>query len=587
MENLQSKQTLESQHKEREHFFGSAKTIAILTVVSRIAGMVRAMAIATLGASAWTDAFALAWKIPNLFRRLFAEGALSAAFIPVFTETLEGDKDGADKARRLLANAMALLAVLTVALMVLVQAGLLIWTYWPRLADQAMPQDTRLMVLLASIMLPFMVTVCLLALASAALNCRGHFSYPAATPIILNLVIIAAAWLVAPLWKGDVASQLVVVSISVTLAGIIQFAGVFWLLKRAGLGWRWKLRPVEPGIKSILHLMAPILIGLGFLQFAELLESVMAWVLRYDPLSPTLSFLGMTVVKPLSQGVLPRIDNARYLYQFPMGVLAISLGVAVFPLLSRYASRGDMPNFRDSINRALRLSFMEGFAAGTGLFILAEPITTLLFRHGKYTAADVAVTAFIVKMYVLGMWAYCTYQIVVRAFYAIKDTRTPLIISCILAVVHLVLVAVLIFIPSLGAGAFGVATAITFAINTMVLVIMLRRRLGVLGGRKLITSFARSVGASGVMALGLFWLLAELSGSAQTMLPGVLNIHPYFNEGSALWSFSNLAIVCITVPAGAVIFTLCVWAMRAPELGELLGPLAQKLRPKLPKETAN
>ena len=536
-----------TQHEQR-HFFGQAKVMAALTVLSRIAGMLRAMAIASLGANALTDAFAMAWRIPNLFRRLFAEGALSAAFVPVFTETLESGPQGLPRGLRLLANAMALLTVLLLGILLVTLAGLLLWGWlWPGAADR------QLMILLASLMLPFMVTVCLLALGSAALNCRGHFAYPAATPILMNLIIVAAAWFVSPRWQ-DPADKLAVVAVSVSLAGVVQFVGVLWLLKRMGLALPWRLRPLEPGIRPMLKLMAPMLLALGFLQTSELLQSILAWVLRKTPgQNDTFAFFGWQLTKPLDTGVLQRIDAARYLYQFPLGVLAISLGVAVFPLLSRYAARGDMPNFRDSLNRALRLSMMEGLATGAGLLVLAEPITWLLYRHGNYTADDVRQSAFIVQMYAAGMWAYCSYQILVRAFYSLKDTTTPLKISCVLAAAHMVLVAALLFTP-LGAAGFGLATAVTFAVNALWLAAKLRKRLGLFGGRKLAVSVARSTLASAVMAAAVLALQGWLAG-----------------QGARNW-----LVVAACVPAGAGVFVLAAWALRAPELGELWGAVKTK-----------
>ncbi len=543
----------QTEHKEREHFFGAAKVVAGLTVLSRIAGMLRAMAIASLGANAWTDAFAFAFKIPNLFRRLFAEGALSSAFVPVLTETMESGPDGPARGSRLLANAMGLLALLLLGLLVITSAGLWAWGhFWPGEADR------ELLILLTLIMLPFMVTICLLALGSAALNCRGHFVYPAATPIILNVVIVAGAWYVAPLAKGDLPRQLEIVAACVTLAGVIQFAGVFWLLKRCGFEIRPRLRPVEPGIRPMVRLMAPMLLGLGLLQFAELLETGIGWVLRAKEPGETIQILGWALAKPLDVGVLQRLDAARYLYQFPLGVLAISLGVAVFPLLSRYASRGDMLNLRDSLNRALRLSLMEGLATGTGLYILAEPITSWLYLRGRFTPADVAQTAGILKMYLLGMWAYCSYQIVVRAFYAVKDTVTPLKISCAMAAAHLLLVSGLIFVPGLGAAAFGVATAATFGLNTLALAYMLRKRWGRFGGRKLALSVGRSLAACAAMA-AVLWSLQQ-----------------WALAGARPW-----VVVSLCVPVGAVVFLAVAFFLRAPELGELFGPLAARFKKKV------
>ena len=563
----------DSGHREREHFFGSAKVIAGMTVLSRIAGLVRAMAIAGFGANKFTDAFALAWQIPNLLRRLFAEGALTAAFVPTFTELLEDRHNGQARASALLANATGLLALLMAGIYALTQAGLVVWAIgWPGAPDR------QLMVLLTSLMLPFMVTICLLALASAALNCRGHFLYPAATPIILNVIIIAVAYAVRHAMR-DLTGQLEAVAVSVSIAGMVQLAGVFWLLRRSGFGLRWKLRPIEPGIRSIARLMAPVLMGLGFLQLSELFQSGMAWVLRYSPQDPTLNILGWKMTKPLEYGVLAQIGNARYLYQFPMGVLAISLGVAVFPLLSRYAARGDMPNFRASINRALRLSFMEGMATGVGLLILAGPITTLLFLTGEYTAQDVAVTKFVTQTYVLGMWAYCTYQIIVRAFYALKDTTTPLKVSCILAVVNLVTIGLLIWAaPQFGPGAFGASTALTFGINAVVLILLLRKRVGLLGGRKLLKSFARTLAACAVMAVVLVWLLMELQQQPLTLWPG-MSIQPMLGYSPPHWGprWTSLVVVAVTVPVGAIVFIAAAWLMRAPELGELFGAVRQKI----------
>ena len=235
----------QSEHHEREHFFGAAKVMAVLTLGSRLMGMLRAMAIASLGATRSTDAFSLAFKIPNLFRRLFGEGALSAAFVPVLTETSE--KEGPQKTSKLLANALGLLTLFLSCLLVVILAGLLIWeAFWPGGADR------RLLVVLLALMLPFMVTVCLLALGSAALNCRGHFAYPAAAPILLNVIIIAAAVFLAPMVTRDVPGQLCVIAASVTVGGAVELAGALWMLHRHGFSLRMRLRPgffpfVEPG----------------------------------------------------------------------------------------------------------------------------------------------------------------------------------------------------------------------------------------------------------------------------------------------------------------------------------------------------
>jgi putative peptidoglycan lipid II flippase len=527
----------EQAHAERERFFGGVKVTAGLTLVSRVFGMARAVAVASLGAGADTDAFAMAWRIPNLFRRLFGEGALSAAFVPVFTETAEGE--GLESARGLLNNSFGLLAALLTGLLVLIEAGLLAWGLLG-----APDPNQRLLLGLIAIMLPFMVGVCLLALGSAALNCRAHFAYPAGAPILLNALVIAAAWWVAPAFGGDLPGRLHVVGASVALAGVVQLVPLLPLLGRAGLSLRPRVRPLHPGIGRMLRRMAPMLVGLGFLQIAELLETIVAWMHRATETRTVISLFGRQFVPSLEAGVLVRVDAARYLYQLPLGVLAMSLGVAVFPLLSRYAARKDMPSLRGALNRALRLGVMEGLASGVGLFVLAGPITRLLYRRGNFTDADAALTAQVLQAYVVGMWAFCAYPILVRAFYAAGDTRTPLKTGCALVLPHLALVTVLVW--TIGGRAFGAATATTFSLDVLVLLWILRRRLGGIGGRALAASVARGLAASGAMGAAVWWLREALA-----------------HRGSAV-------VVGVCVPAGAVVFLAVAAALRAPELKELL-----------------
>jgi putative peptidoglycan lipid II flippase len=529
---------IQQAHHEREHFFNAAKVVAGLTLISRIFGLFRDMGVTSLGANRSTDAYGLAFQIPNLFRRLFGEGALSSAFVPVFTDTAE--KSGFEKASRLLANAMALLAVFLLVVMLVVEIGFVIVALLPG------PADRKLLMTLATIMFPYMVTVCLLALGSAALNCRGHFAFPAAAPIIFNIVGIIAAWWIAPILKNNLRGQLVIVAVSVVAAGVIQLIAVLWLLRRSGFTIRSRLTPVEPGIGPIIRLITPILLGLGFLQISELIQTIISWNLTATAASPDINIFGWILHRPLTPGVITRVNAARALYQFPMGVLAISLGVAIFPLLTRYAARNDIVNLRDSINRALRLALMEGISTGVGLYILAEPIVKVIYARRNFSPADAAQAAFVLQMYVLGMWSYCSYQILARAFYSLKDTTTPLKVSCALAGVNLLMLVTMVWVPSLGAGAFGLSTTLTFMLNAGILIYLLRKRLGLFGGRKILASVMRSVIASAVMAAVVYLLQWQMK------------------------DVPNWIIVATCVPAGAVVFVGMARLLGAAEISELL-----------------
>jgi putative peptidoglycan lipid II flippase len=538
---------LHDEHTEREHFFSSAKTIAVITLVSRIFGMLRDMAITSLGANRLTDAYGLAFMIPNLFRRLFGEGALASVFVPVFTETSE--KDGFKKASKLFANSLGLLAVFLAVIMVMGQIIFVIIALLPG------PADRKFLMVLAAIMFPYMLTVCLLALGSATMNCQGHFRFPAAVPIIFNVFGIVAAWWLAPLLQKNLQGRLLIVAFSVVTAGIVQLIAVLWLLHRSGFNVRPHLKPVEPGIRPMVVLLGPMLLSLGFLQISEVFQGAVAWVLTATEASKTFNLFGWAIPCPLTAGVITRWNAAKALYQFPMGVLAIPLGVAVFPLLSRYAARGDTINLRESINRALRLSLMEGMATGIGLYILAEPIMKLIYSRRNFTLEDAIGAAFVLKMYVLGMWAYCSYQILVRAFYSLKDTKTPVKVSCVLVFFNIALIFSTIWIPDFQAGAFGLSTAVTFALNAAILIYLLRKRLGLFGGRKIAVSFARTVVACAIMA-GAVYLL-------QWYMKDVRN-----------W-----IVVTVCIPGGAITFFAVVWLLGAPELEELMGGIKASKEP--------
>ncbi|MCE5328626.1 MAG: murein biosynthesis integral membrane protein MurJ [Planctomycetaceae bacterium] len=541
-------------HREREHFFGAAKIVAALTILSRISGLFRNMAITALGANRVTSAFRVAFGVPNLFRRLFGEGALSAALIPVFSETAE--KSGLEKARLLLSNLIALAAVVLSTLAVVIASGLVIWVW---VSWQA--TDLRLLLTMTLIMLPFMISVCLLALAAAALNCRGHFVYPAFAPIILNLFQIAAA-IAALKWISSTPSSLLLVSTSVPLAGLVQLLGIIWLLKRSGLGLVLRLRPLEPGIKVVLRLVAPALMGLGFLQFCELLQLVLGWVMAATPGSPELNLFGWHIVKPLDEGDVARIDTARQLYQLPMGVLAMSLATTIFPLLSRYASRNDMPALQESVNRAIRLSLLEGLAAGAGLFVLADPIIIFLFRRAKFTHDDALRAAWVLKYYCLGIWANCVYVILIRAFYALKDYRTPLKIAVVLTTFSVLsLMAMLIWIPQLGPASFGLSISLTTSLTVILLAAALRRRIGSFGDRQLALSIAKSVLATAIMVAAIEALLWALRA----------------------WHLDRPWLATIAgVTVGTAVLYLAAKLLRMPELDEMLGRLRKKSPPAKP-----
>jgi len=528
--------------REREHFFGAAKVVAGITVLSRVLGLVRDMLIVPLGGAVLADRFWTAFAVPNLFRRLFGEGALSAAFVPVFTQVAEAQ--GWDRARVVLANVAGLLAAVLAGLLVLTELGLLAaWTLWPGGAAR------QVLLALTATMMPFMFTVCLLALGSAALNCKGHFAYPAFAPIILNVVLIAAAWLAGKFIAHE-AGQFLAIAASLVLAGAGQLAGVLWLLRRTGLAAMPSCRPVLPEVRRIASLMAPTLLPLSMLQLSALADRLIALALTATPEHPAL---------PLTDGVVRCLYAAGRLYQLPMGVLAISIATVVFPLLGRHAARGDLPALRRTANQALRWGVFLGIPAGVALIVLAQPVIELIFQRNKFTAFDTARAVLILRMYCLGMWAYFWNHVLLRAFFSQQDTRTPLVLFSVLAVCNAALVIGGLFTP-LKAGAIGLATAVTQSLAAVALTGVLRRRWGRLGLGRIAASAVRAAVASACMAGALMLALAFLPA-------------PLAGLGKPA---GDIILLAAAVVVGTAVFAVAALALRCPELPELYGAARRK-----------
>lgn len=524
---------------EDEHFFSAAKAVALLTLLSRVLGLLRDMAIIPLGGDVLADRFWTAFSVPNLFRRLFGEGALSAAFVPVFTDVAESS--GLDRARAVLANVGGLLAVLLGGLTVLVWAVL--WGCWELFGGDA---ARAFLLQMTALMLPFMITVCLLALASAALQCRGRFAYPAFAPVLLNVGLIVGAVWVAPAVGRTDAGQFTVVGVALLAAGLAQWLGAVWLLGRAGLVALPRLRPVLPEVRRIARHMGPMIIPLSVLQFSAFADRLIA--------------LGFTLgpEAPLAPGVVRCLYAANRLFQLPLGVLAISVATVVFPLFSRYAARGETEGLRNATNRALRLCLFLAVPSAVALMLLAEPLIGLLFQRGRFNAADTARTAGILRMYCLGMAAYFFNHILLRAFFAIQQTRRPMLLACCLVGVNLLLVIVGIHTPLRGS-AIGLATAITSTLNAALLIVDLRKRWGRIGLSRILRSLLRVA----VVTAAMGGAVAAVLHFGPAGLAGMLGWSPTGTAG-------RVAVLAGAVLGGGAVYLLGARLLGMEELREIL-----------------
>ena len=534
----------------------SAKAIAVCTLVSRVTGLARDILLAQAFGLGWVqDAFSYAFAFPNLFRRLFGEGAMAPVFVPTFTKTLE--TEGHAPAWRLLARTLALLTVtltVVIAAVLAIIAGL--WFFFPPAPEKVASRE--LLLALTALMLPFMLSICVLALLSAILNCLGSFVPAALAPIILNVGMIAGiAWAAPRLYPGQPARQVYVVALSVLVAGILQLVFILPALRASGvtLGWRWE--PSDPTVKRMLRLLAPVALGQGILTFGVFFDAQVCTMLSHVKDTPeTVSVLGWTFRYPLTEGALSAVTYAQRLYQFPLGVLVISLATAALPAFSRSAARQDWPAWTADVRQTLRLAVFEGLLAGVMMILLAEPITRLLFERGRFTPEHTGRTAYVLIWYGFGLWAFCAQHIVLRAFYSLGDVRTPLVISALLLPVNAALNVWLLWIEGIREAGFAIGSAITFAVSVLAGLVLLRRRIGtrLLDGSTL-TALVRMVAAAAATALVL-WGISKWQPTLFTQA----------GAGEARRAAETLGLLA----AGSAVFLAAAWAMRLPEVGLLL-----------------
>lgn len=470
-----------------------ASVTSLGILASRVLGMVRDVVTANvLGMSGGVmDALAIALRIPNSFRRLFGEGALAVSYLPVVTQQLEEDRR---RAWQLVSVALSLLVLLLTVLVVLAEGVcVLAWFAWGDLPG------VKLLVGLTAVMLPYMLLICLAAQVATTLQALTHFSTPALAPSLLNVCWLAAIWFVTPHFAHNQPAQAYGIAIAVLISGVLQLGVQIPVLRALGFRFDFNWPATRPAIGLILRTMIPMTIGLAATQINTLMDSVIAWGLSAAPGgSDRIAWLGGTIHYPMQPGAVAAIYYGERLYQFPLGILGLAVATAIFPLLSRHAAKGNFDQLGSDLTLGLRLVMFLGIPAGMGLIMLAEPITRLLFEHGRFSIDDTARTARMIACYSLGVWAYCAMPVVVRGYYALGDRRTPVRVAWGIVGLNLVLNLVLIW-PLAEAG-LAVATSLVATVQVLALVTIFSRHRSPLGWSALMATTARTLLATLVMA---------------------------------------------------------------------------------------
>jgi putative peptidoglycan lipid II flippase len=457
-----------------------AGVVGAATLLSRVLGLIREQVMATLfGAGLATDAFNVAFRIPNLLRDLFAEGAMSSAFVPTFTEVSrrEGDAAAWTLGRQLM---MTLLLVLGAVVVIgWVTAPWLVHLYAPGFG--AVPGKLELTVLLTRVMLPFLPAVALAAAAMGMLNARARFAVPALAPAWLNVGMIVGGLALIPVCRAIGQPPILAMAIGVLLGALVQFVCQLPALAKEGFRFALEAPRRHPGVARVAALMAPATIGLAATQLNL--------------------FVSTWIASLLPQGSVSWLWYAFRLMQLPIGVFGVALATVSLPALSRAAVDRDHGALRTTLSATLRLVILLTVPAAVWLAAMASPVIALLYEHGRFGARDTAQTAFALRAYCVGLPAFAAVGVLTRAFYALGDTRAPVRASFVS--VGLAIVLNLLFIGPwrvLGLEHAGLAlsTSLTSITNAAQLAIGLRGRLGRLDARRMLATFARVTAAAAV-----------------------------------------------------------------------------------------
>ena len=514
----------------------SAGVVGGAVFLSRITGLLREIVFARFfGAGLVYDAFLAAFRIPNLMRDLLAEGALSSAFVTTFSQYTV--KEGEREALRL-SNLVATILGPAVALLCL--AGMI---FAPQVVDLMFPGfaavagKKELTVTLTRVMMPFLLFIALAAKAMGVLNARGVFGIPALASAFFNIGSLVTG-LACGYWLGPIFgfSPIVGMAFGTLLGGAMQYLVQWPSLWRVGQRYRPELSFTHPGVRQIFRLMGPAVIGTAALQVNVVVNSNFA--------SQILDSTGQVANGPVSW-----LGYAFRFMQLPIGVFGVAVASATLPAIARSAAQKNIPEFRSTLAGSLGLVFLLCFPSAVGLALLAEPMIGVIFQHGRFTAADTHQTAIAVACYALGLTGYSAIKVLTPAFYALDEVRAPMAASMASIATNYLLNWVFIRVLNWGHAGLAFSTSLVATINFLALMVLLRRKIRRLEGRRLLRSFARILAASALMGLAC---------AASTYLLRQ-------RLGMAMWA--RLIDLALTIPMGLAVLYAACRALHVEELG--------------------
>lgn len=511
----------------------AAGVVGIATMLSRIFGFLRDMVVAGFfGAAMMTDAFFVAFRIPNLLRRLLAEGSLTVSFVPVFTEHLK------NKSRKeAIELAQITFTVLSIILVVISILGIL---FSPAIVAVMAPgfiktpEKYEVTVFLTRLMFPYIFFISLVALCMGILNSMRHFAMPALSPVVLNIsMILSAVGL-----RNFFAEPIVALAVGVILGGILQLAMQWPVLIKLGVKMRFNLKLRHEGLKRIGLLMMPAVFGAAIYQINV--------------------FIGTILASLLPGGSVSYLYYADRIVELPLGVFAIAVGTASLPSFSSQAANGEMAAMKKTISFSLRLILFITIPATVAIIALRVPILSVLFQRGKFDIQSTLLTAEALLYYTAGLWAFSTIRVVVSAFYSLQDTKIPMKAAAVALIVNIVFS--LILMGPLKHGGLALATSIASMVNVGLLTVILVRRIGSFFDGEFVVSVLKATAASMLMLGSIFMVEFVLPWSNQAAFD------------------TRLLFLLAAITAGLITFFAAAALLRCPEMIAALDVIRKRTR---------
>jgi len=518
----------------------SASKVSVAVFISRLLGLAREQVFAWFfGAGLEADAFVVAFRIPNLLRDLFAEGALSSAFVAVFSEY--DHKKGKEEARALVRNVLLFFfwLVLVVVFLLAIFAQDIVLVLAPEFQQDL--SKLLLTATLTQIMSPFLLLVCLGAIFMGISNARGYFFIPALSSSFFNLFSIAVGVAAALCFPLIGIQAIYGMAIGVLAGGVMQTVVQVPIVRKEGFFQGWSAGKLtfqlnDPGLKSVLKLMLPSVIGLSATQITI--------------------FINTNFASQCGEGAVAWLSYAFRLMFFPIGLFGVALSMATLPVASRLFAQNDMENARKAVSSSLIMAFALSLPAAAGLWCLAEPIIKLLFEHGRFSADDTEMTASALRFYSLGLLGYTGVKIATSFFYALKETRWPVLTSFFAVAANLIVVTT--FVSVLGHIAIALATSIAATVNLALLLLALYVRLKGFDIKHVAVSLIKILTASVVMT-AVVWPLSGLASAAISAWMLVL------------WTF-------LAVLVGATAYSFCLFRFGQEEFMDIVLAVRKRLQ---------